>query len=202
MEAVFWDVTSWSLVYGYLCFGGIYCLHLHGASTHRDKHNRGSNIVGAFSPSQGALQTCNKMMISVGKSLQANSEVLQAWRHFSSPSILDWVPWSLTQICLNYIAAAIKFSTQPTQSTSWEADSWSASHEILHPSLFWNSKFYYRVTIMNYTKTIHTLLIPLANTLNTLFYNHRTFFTIIVKSPTDCTIYCKKNTIWFLKIFW
>jgi hypothetical protein len=29
----------------------------------------------------------------------------------------------------------------------------------------------------------------------TLFYNHRAFFTIIVKSPTECTIYLKNTMV-------
>jgi hypothetical protein len=34
-----------------------------------------------------------------------------------------------------------------------------------------------------------------------LFYNHRAFFTIIVKSPTKCTIYLKKTLYGSLKYF-
>jgi hypothetical protein len=29
--------------------------------------------------------------------------------------------------------------------------------------------------------------------IRSLFYNHRAFFTIIVTSPTECTIYFKKH---------
>jgi hypothetical protein len=35
----------------------------------------------------------------------------------------------------------------------------------------------------------------------TLFYNHSAFFKIIVKSPTDCTIYLKKTLCGSLKYF-
>ena len=100
------------------------------------KCNRASSVVGAFSLLKALYRRVIKWWLSWEKLCGINWRKVRPCISVSSLWILGWVPCILMQSRLINDATAVTFSTQQSRSTSWEADSWSASNYILNPPPF------------------------------------------------------------------